>query len=96
MPITLPDYLLVDQAVIALAEDVGERSPVPVAAGRNRLDFQPDPLALEQAGRELAGLLAEILDGLAGTFGLGRVNADWGVPGRVVARNSPLGDTARK
>jgi hypothetical protein len=29
--------------------------------GRDRLDFKPDPLGFEQFGRELAGLLAEVI-----------------------------------
>ena len=76
MSVALPNYLLVDQQVIALTKDVGQQPAVPIPASRNGLDFQPDSLVLEQAGREPAGLLAELLNGLAGVFGLGRVHAD--------------------
>ena len=74
--VALPDYLLLDEQVVSFPEDVGQQSAIPVMAGRHGLDLQTDPLALEQGGRELAGLLAEILDGLARVLGLGRVHAD--------------------
>jgi len=52
VPVALPDDLLVDQQVVALAEDVGLQPAIPVPAGRAGLDFQPHALAPEQAGRE--------------------------------------------
>ena len=76
VPISLLDDLLVDQQVVALPENERQQPAVSIPAGRASLDFQPDPLAFDQAGREPAGFLAVILNGLSGVLDLGGVYAD--------------------
>src|SRR5271166_3112853 len=57
VPIALADDFLVNQQVVALAEDLRQKPAVLIPARRAGLDLQPDPLALDQTGRESAGFL---------------------------------------
>ena len=57
VPVSLPDDLFVDQQVVALAEDIGQKPAVLVLARRDGLDFQPDQLVLGRSPTVRASVL---------------------------------------
>ena len=67
VPVAPPDYLPIDQKVIALAEEERQQTAEPVAACRDPVYFQPAPLASEQAG------LCQAL----GPLDVGIINIQW-------------------